>query len=208
MSGMEVVVTGVRRERGLAKLTLSSGEVLAMPRAMLKEQPYRSDMPFDRAAFDAFLLERAYPFAMEKAVALLAVRARTEKEIVDALRKNAYPERAIARVMAYLGEAGYLSDAAFAQQWAATRSARGMGARRIRMELRHKGVRQEEIEQALDALDEDDALAGALRIAEKAARGKDLSNPADRRKVFASLARRGYDSSVSREAIESLLSRS
>lgn len=182
-------------------LTLSNGEVLSMPRAMLKERPYRGGVPFDRDAFDRFLRERSYPFAMEKAVALLSTRARTEKELVDALTQNAYPEEAIARVMAYLHEAGYLDDADFASHWASSRTARGMGARRIRMELRQKGVSQDTIDTALSALDEEALLESALKAARKAANGRDLSAISDRRKVLAALARRGYDFSLAKQAL-------
>lgn len=92
-----IKLLSVRRDHGRAALTLSNGETLVMPRAMLKERPYRGGTPFDREAFDTFLSERSYPFAMEKAVALLAMRPRTQQEIADALRKNAYPARTIAR---------------------------------------------------------------------------------------------------------------
>ena len=135
-----LAVSFVKRIHGRAMLTLSDGEILSMPRAMLKERPYRVGMPFDKASFDLFLRDRAYPFAIEKAVALLASRARTEKEIVDALKRNAYPEHVIARVMARLHEAGYLNDMDFAEHWAAARTNKGMGSRRIRMELRQKGI--------------------------------------------------------------------
>ena len=53
------MLTGVRRIHGRAVLTLSTGETLSMPRAMLKERPYRGGTPFDRDNFDAFLRERA-----------------------------------------------------------------------------------------------------------------------------------------------------
>ena len=89
---------------------------------MPQERPYRGGTPFDREAFNSFLRERSYPFAVEKAVALLAMRSRTQQEIADALRKNAYPERTIARVMARLDEAGYINDTDFAEQWAASRT--------------------------------------------------------------------------------------
>ena len=98
-------IESIKRVHGRATLTLSTGEVLPMPRAMLRERPYKSGMPFDRQAFDLFIKERSYPFALEKAVSQLASRARTEKEIVDCLKKNAYPEATIARVMARLHEA-------------------------------------------------------------------------------------------------------
>lgn len=116
---------------------------------------------------------------MEKAVALLAMRSRTQQEIADALRKNAYPERTIACVMARLDEAGYINDTDFAEQWAASRTTKGMGARRIRMELRQKGVDSEAIDEALSAIDHDDMLSGALKAARKAASGKNLADPKD-----------------------------
>jgi len=200
-SSSVLIISSVKRVQGRATLTLSNGETVSMPRAMLRERPYRSGMPFDKTAFDAFMQERSYHFAMDKAIALLASRARTEKEIVGALRKNAYPEQTIARVMARLLEAGYLNDADFAQHWAVSRANKGMGTRRIRMELRQKGVSQEEIDAALSSVDEDDMMTAAIKIAEKSARGKDLSSPSDRQKIMAALARRGYDFSVARQAL-------
>ena len=200
-----LMLTGVRRIHGRAVLTLSNGETLSMPRAMLKERPYRGGMPFDRDSFEAFLRERAYPFAMEKAVALLASRARTEREIADALRQNAYPEQTVARVMARLHEAGYLDDGDFAEQWAAFRASKGLGERRIRMELRQKGVDADTIERALSSVDEEDQMDGALKAARKAARGKELSQPSERQKVLAALARRGYDYATARAALAHLM---
>lgn len=201
---METKLISVQRSHGCATLVLSTGETLVMPRAMLKERPYRGGTPFDREAFDSFLLERSYPFAMEKAVALLAMRSRTQQEIADALRKNAYPERTIARVMARLDEAGYINDTDFAEQWAASRTTKGMGTRRIRMELRQKGVDSEAIDEALSAIDHDDMLSGALKAARKAASGKSLADPKDRQKIFDALARRGYGYAEARQALEAL----
>ena len=181
---METKLISVQRSHGRATLVLSTGETLVMPRAMLKERPYRGGTPFDREAFDSFLRERSYTFAMEKAVALLAMRSRTQQEIADALRKNAYSERTIARVMARLDEAGYINDTDFAEQWAASRTTKGMGA--------------------LSAIDHDDMLFGALKAARKAASGKNLSDPKDRQKIFAALARRGYGYAEARQALEAL----
>jgi len=176
-----------------------------MPRAMLRERPYKSGMPFDREAFNSFIRDRSYPFALEKAVAQLASRARTEKEILDSLRKNAYPELTIAKVMARLHEAGYINDADFAAQWTAERTAKGLGVHRISMELRRKGVDQMEIDQAVSAIDDEEMMNGALKAAQKAARGKDLHSPADRQKILAALARRGYDFSIARQALQLMI---
>ncbi len=200
-----LTLLSVRRVHGRAVLSLSSGETRVMPRALLKERPYRGGTPFDEAAFETLLRERAYPFALEKAVSLLAVRARTEKELRDALHQCAYPEETIDRVMARMQEAGYLNDADFAAQWAASRTGKGMGTRRIGMELRRKGVSSETIGQTLDAIDEDELLEGALKTARKAAKGRDLSLPAERQKVSAALIRRGYGYDHARKALSQLL---
>lgn len=205
MMDSRLTISSVRRIHGRAALILSTGETLAMPRAMLRERPYRGGMPFDRAQFEVFLLERSYPYALDKAISLLACRARTEKEIVDALRQNAYPEQTIARVMARLHEEGYVNDAAFAEQWVNARTVKGMGAHRIRQELRLKGVSQEEIDNALNSTDENDLLETAVKMAEKAARGKTLSDSSDRQKVIAALVRRGYDFSTAKAALQRLL---
>ena len=197
-------VKSVRRMHSRAVLILSNGETRVMPRALLRERPYRGGVPFDEAAFDALLRERSYPFALERAVSLLAVRARTERELRDALRQCAYSEAVIERVISRMNEAGYIDDADFASQWAASRTSKGLGARRIAMELRQKGVDAEHIEQALGQLDEEERMESAVRAARKAARGKELSSPADRQKVFAALMRKGYDSASARRAIEAL----
>lgn len=201
----QLTISSVRRIHGCAVLTLSNGDVLTMPRALLKERPYKGGMPFDRQAFDTLVQERSYAFALERAVAQLATRARTEKEIVDCLRKNAYPEEDIAKVMARLNEAGYINDAEFAEQWISSRANKGLGFRRIRMELRQKGVEQAEIDHALSSIEDEDVMAGALKAAQKASRGKDLASPSDRRKILAALARRGYDFTTAKRTLQMLI---
>jgi len=200
----QIRISSVRREHGKATLTLSNGEIRVMPRALLKERPYKGGMPFDDESFSLLIKERSYPFAMDKAISLLSMRARTEKEIVDALRRNVYPEETIARVMQRLHEAGYINDSDFAAQFSASRTSRGMGTMRIRMELRKKGVDHETIEETLSFLDRDDILSSAIRMAKKAAQGKDMNDRADRQKILSALARRGYDFQTARQALETL----
>jgi regulatory protein len=60
---------------------------------------------------------------------------------------------------------GYVDDAAFARHWVTTRAARGYGAARLRAELRARGVAPALIEGALSALDRDDQLEEARRLA-------------------------------------------
>lgn len=203
-----IQISSIKRIRGKAILQLSNGTTLSMPRVMLKESPYRSGMVFDRSSFDTFLIDRSYSYALEKAIRLLAARSRTEKEIEISLRQNAYPEITITRVMERLLKANYLNDSEFAANWAASRSTKGIGVSRIRMELRQKGIAQEEIDSALEALEDADIIVSAIKVAEKSARGKDLSSREDQQKVIAALVRRGYDFSVARRALLDILNQS
>ncbi len=77
--------------------------------------------------------------------------------------------------------------------------------RRIRMELRLKGVNQQEIDHALSELDDDELLQSAYKAAQKFARGKDISSPGDRQKILAALARRGFDFSLARQVLHMLM---
>lgn len=200
-----ICIKSVKRNQGKAEILLSTGELIVMPRGMLKERPYQSGMPFDAAQHDHFIATRSYAFALDKAISLLAVRARTEREITDALRKCAYLEPVIARVMARLLEAGYINDADFAEHWAASRVNKGMGTIRIRMELRQKGVPSSEIDDAVAGMDYNIVIAGAKKAAQKAARGRDLSDRKEQQKVLAALSRRGFDFQTAKRALQMLL---
>jgi len=197
-----LTVFNVKKIQGKAVLTISNGDEISMPRAMLKERPYRSGSPFDHESFISLIRDRSYTYAMDKAVSLLALRSRTEKEIVDSLHKNAYPDVIIARVMQRLQEAGYIDDKAFARHWVSARSSKGVGTRRISYELRQKGVSQEDIEDVLSELETPDILSSAIQAAKKVSRSKDLSSYADQKKILAALARRGFDYSTARKALQ------
>ena len=77
---------------------------------------------------------------------------RTEAELRRLMAQRAEPgaagEAAVAAVVARLKEHGYLDDASFAETYARLRQENEkLGARRVRQELRQKGVRAELIEE-------------------------------------------------------------
>ena len=83
MQNTGIKIISVKRDHGKAILTLSTGESCAMPRAMLKERPYKSGMVFNEESFKTFIADRSYPYAMDKAVSLLSMRSRTEKRVLE-----------------------------------------------------------------------------------------------------------------------------
>ncbi|HML46442.1 MAG TPA: regulatory protein RecX, partial [Clostridia bacterium] len=135
-----------------------------------------------------------YDPALKAAVAFLASRARTVQEICERLERSGYHEEAIRRVIERLEALRLIGDERFAQEWAASRSGRAVGKRRIAQELSRKGVEQGRIEAALDRLDPDQLAEQALALAKKlCAKHEKADKQERRRKVTQALIRRGFD---------------
>ncbi len=134
---------------------------------------------------------------------MLARRARTREELVRKLRRKGFAAGEIERVLEDLRVRGLLDDLATAAAIARSRSARGIGRRRIASELRGKGVDPEAVAESLatiDAATERESLEKAL-----ARKRRTLSHgltPAERsKKLFDHLVRRGFSPEAVLEAL-------
>lgn len=134
--------------------------------------------------------------ALAKAYRLLAVHARSEKELRDALARAKFAEAIIAAAVADCKQQRFIDDANFARQFIQSRLRnRPMGRQRLTIELRQKGVEAEIINAALDEFfAEQSQLALADQLAEK--QRKRLANlpaPKARQRLADFLRRRGFD---------------
>ncbi len=101
----------------------------------------------------AFLDE---PGLYDYALKALGRRMRTEAELRRLMRQRVEPgdggEAMVAGVIAQLKERRYLDDQSFAETYARLRQENEkLGARRVRRDLRQKGIRAELVEEAVDA---------------------------------------------------------
>ncbi len=88
--------------------------------------------------------------AKQKAFRLLAVRARSEKELRSKLKERGYDESVVDAVAARLRELKYLDDESFARGWARNLALNRLsGNRRIEEGLREKGIERALIEQVI-----------------------------------------------------------
>ncbi len=125
------------------------------------------------------------------AVRLLSLRPRSRDEIERALRKKAYEEPVIEAAVERLTVEGLIDDAEFARYWSENRTAfRPRGTRALRYELRLKGVTNDDMEEALAAVDEDEAAWAAVE--RKAESWRSLPEEEFKQKVLGFLARRGF----------------
>lgn len=189
------VVGEVKRAGGVATIRLQSGEEIKAPSALYLERRVRPGQAIDADVYRAFIRDKGYPHALKAAVDYLALRERSEKEIIQRLKRVHYHEATIARVMETLAGHHLYSDERFAENWVHKR-AKKYGKRRIAMELAQKGVKGQMAQDALNTLEEEDELAAACKQAEKIVRRV----KGDRQKLVQALVRRGYDWGMAQKA--------
>ena len=101
-----------------------------------------------------------------------------------------------AQVLERLTERGYLDDLKFARYFVENRNARkGTSLKRLRMELKQKGVSEGQIQAALDEIPRDENAEMRKIIAKKRKKYDD-------QKLIAYLARQGFEFSAAKAAVE------
>ena len=144
----------------------------------------------------------------EAALKLLERTRRTRRDLERRLKEKDFDAATIAATLDRLEEVGLVDDVEFARAWLAGRwGRRPSGWRRLQQELRGKGVSQEDAEKARDLLAErgsapDEVESAAKLVAQARRRYAKLEPHVQRQRLYALLARRGYDGDVIRRALD------
>lgn len=205
---MNDVITAVETGKKGAFLTVNHGEeVLWLSREWFTERPFAEGQEIDLDEVRQWLLPRQYPEALNYAVSLLALRARSTGELRQKLLQRHYMEDTADMVIYKLEKEHFVNDEQFAEDYARQLSRRKLGKRRILMELRQKGIDSRMAEDAAEQLDEEEAAEGAAQLASKLI--KKYARESDSRKamqkLMAAMARRGYGYDESRQAVETAM---
>ncbi len=140
---------------------------------------------------------------------LLSYRARSEKEIKQKMFEKGYDEDTILNTIKKLKKNGYLEDRHFAYSFIKDKTnIKKYGKQRIRMELLHKGVDSDIINELIEELmDSNDEYERAVELAKKKLRSSYTKD--DKKAQYAKLGgylqRRGYDLSTIRRVLEEVL---
>lgn len=144
----------------------------------------------------------------EAALKLLERTRRTRSDLARRLKDKGYAAATIAEVIGRLAEVGLVDDTEFARAWLAGRwGRRPSGWRQLQQQLRAKGVSDEDIARARALLTErgsapDEVESAAKLVAQARKRYARLDPQAQRQRLYALLARHGYDSDTIRRALE------
>jgi regulatory protein len=158
---------------------------------------------------DAIQREAQQLHVYDRALNMLAFRGRSSAELARSLVRKGEPPELVSRAVTRLQEQGLLDDAAFAQAFTRTKV---LGARqskrRVQQDLARKGVARAVTDAAIATVFEEEGV-DQREVVEQAARKKlrslvKLEPIVRRRRLYAFLARRGYDGEDIRRAMEAV----
>jgi regulatory protein len=188
VDGVEVATVGIE---GLERLGLRVG-VEVSPRLLT-----------------ALADETAAVAVYDRALRLLAGRGYAVAELSRRLTRTGAEARHVAVTIERLTAIGALNDAEYARSLTRSRvRSRGTSARRVKQELWRQGVAADVAADAVEAVFVEEAVdesATVERLARRRAEALSGLDPAvRRRRLYAYLARRGYDSDDIRRALEAI----
>jgi regulatory protein len=143
------------------------------------------------------------PGPVEKALSLLAVRARTELELDRAMARAGLDAADRYAALARLRELGYMDDREVARGRARTLMERGEGPRLLARRLQSQGIPQEDAQAAVaEARGDagDDELAA--RALQRRLRGRKPRDVAEKRRLLRSLIAKGHKPGAAARALE------
>jgi regulatory protein len=148
--------------------------------------------------------------AREVCLRLLTDRARTRQELAQALRRKGVPDEAAHTVLERFDEVGLIDDAALAGQWVRSRHGhRGLARRAIAMELRRKGVSDEDAGEALAEVDAESEERRARELVDRKLRSLAVGTTEQRaaagRRLVGMLARKGYGAGTAYRVVKEAL---
>ena len=151
----------------------------------------------------------ANPESVARAIVLrkLTMAPRTRAQLADDLRSRDVPDEVAERVLDRFSEVGLVDDEAFAQAWVRSRhTGRGLARRALSHELRHRGVDDETVAEAVDTISPDDERTTATElVARRLPSTRGLARDARMRRLAGMLARKGYSSGLAMSVIRDAL---
>jgi len=129
---------------------------------------------------------------------LLKFRLRSEQEIYQRLKRKEFEEDIIRDTLGFLKNKGFIDDTVFTKSWIQSRLKKPLGLRRIKQELKLKGIDKEIVDLQINEIKESYCEQDLVfRLAEsRLSKLKSVDPAAARRRVYAYLIRRGFSPEI------------
>ena len=149
--------------------------------------------------FERIRLEYALPRAKHRAIAILAKRDKTEKELRDKLQQSLTDTKTLEETISYVRTCGYVDDVQYARDYIYFKKGR-KSFLQIKMELQKKGISSQVLETVFEE-EGGQEMEDILMQVKKYMRRFPQLDYASRQKIYAHFARKGYNSELIREAM-------
>lgn len=147
--------------------------------------------------------------ARDYAFLLLKFRPRSEKEVSTRLRNKKFDDEIIKETISFLKDRAFLDDEYFAKAWIELRIKKPLGLRRLKEELRIKGVSDEIINSQISEIRknylESEIVRNIARERQRKLNGIDPQKA--KRRIYAYLLRRGFSPEMVIDALGELFLR-
>lgn len=154
------------------------------PRAVIFLSKVKNNQNLEKARNYAFLL--------------LKFRLRSEHEIYERLKRKKFEEGVIKEVLEFLKEKNFVDDNLFTKAWIESRLKKTFGLKRLKQELRIKGINKEIIDSQISEIKKNysESEIVAKIVKERFNKLKDIDPRKARMRVYGYLLRRGFPSEI------------
>ena len=191
-------ITEITQDKGkLYRVLLRDGSVLWLHADLLMSEGLHVGDSLTEARISELKTRAAEHRAYEYGLYLLEKRSYSYRELCDKLMSAKHAEEeAVFAALAKLTKYGFLNDARYAEQLARQYvEGKKYGLRRAAYEMKHHGLSQEDIDEALAEYDDPARISAQLLDILNQKYARYLADPTDRKaveRVTAALVRRGY----------------
>jgi regulatory protein len=206
-----LVITKLERQKkdpNRVSVFINGSFAFGIPSDIVVKFFLRKGMTLDRELRKAVMAESQLMRAKSVALEYLSGQPRTEHQVFEKLRKKGYDEATCEKVIARFRELRYLDDALYARMFVKSRMrSKGHGPRRMRGDLRKKGVDGDLITLAIEELESEydlqqEVLPIAMRRWTKLA--KEPSPFKRKKKWMDFMVRQGFNWGFSSQLLETI----
>jgi regulatory protein len=146
-------------------------------------------------------------FARAIGLRLLTGAPRSRHQLAEAMTRRGVEDAVAERVLDRFAEVGLIDDAEYAQMLVRSqRESRGLARRALAMELRRRGIGDDDAQAALAGVDDDAEEAGARDLLRRRWRsGPGVDPTVQARRALGMLARKGYPSGLSSRLVREMV---
>ena len=154
-------------------------------------------------ALDEIQAESETMRALDKALNFISRSQKTKKQVEDYLESKGYLKKTIEAVLDKMSAYKFVNDQNYAKDYAKSAS-KNKGKRLISLELKRKGVSDEDMSEALNNIDGETETEAATKIAEKYLKNKEKTRESAV-KCYKYLLSKGFDYETAKEAADKII---